>query len=240
LQRPIFGNGLIGGTGVISTPCDAKVIVAANGGSDLIYVNDRDPGLVQDLANFLSSQDYVSGLFTDSAFGEVAGALALSDINLKGSSVLPTPAIIVDFRSFSRDVPDPVQSAVTICDTGLQEGQGMHGSFSRADTLNSMAAIGPDFKKSYVDAAPVSNADIAVTLARVLNLELPKKGSLTGRVIDEALSGGPEKTAFANGIKESKASAAGTKTRLSYQRVGETWYFDTAGFADRTVGLPGN
>ena len=36
LQRPTLGNGLIGGTGAISTPCDARVIVAANGGSDLI------------------------------------------------------------------------------------------------------------------------------------------------------------------------------------------------------------
>jgi hypothetical protein len=109
----------------------------------------------------------------------------------------------------------------------------MHGSFSRADTLNSMAAIGPDFKKSYVDAAPVGNADIAVTLAHVLNLELPKKGSLIGRVIVEALAGGPEKTAFESGIKESKVNASGTKTRLSYQRIGETWYFDAAGFTGR-------
>ena len=36
--------------------------------------------------------------------------------------------------------------AVEIADTGLQQGQGMHGSFSRADTMNFMAAIGPDFK----------------------------------------------------------------------------------------------
>jgi Type I phosphodiesterase / nucleotide pyrophosphatase len=240
LQRPTFGCGFIGGTGAISTPCDAKLIVAANGGSDLIYLNDRDPALVKDLVNFLSSQDYVSGIFTDPAFGEIEGALSLSDLNLKGASILPVPAIIVEFRSFSLDVANPLQSAVTICDTGLQEGQGMHGCFSRADTLNSMAAIGPDFKKTYVDAAPVTNADVAVTLAHVLNLELPKKGSLTGRVIDEALAGGPDKTAFESGIKESKANEAGIKTRLSYQKVGETWYFDTAGFAGRTVALPGN
>jgi hypothetical protein len=37
---------------------------------------------------------------------------------------------------------------VEIADTGLQQGQGMHGSFSRADTFNNMAAIGPDFKLS--------------------------------------------------------------------------------------------
>ena len=195
---------------------------------------------MKDLVNFLSGQDYVSGIFSDPAFGEIEGALSSSDLNLKGSSVLPIPAIIVNFRSFSLDVANLLKSAVTICDTGLQEGQGMHGCFSRADTLNSMAAIGPDFKKTYIDAAPVSNADVPVTLAHVLNLELPKKGSLTGRVIDEALAGGPDKTAFESGIKESKVNASGTKTRLSYQRVGETWYFDTAGFAGRTVALPGN
>ena len=237
-QRPISGSGLIGGTGVISTPCDAKLIVAANGGSDLIYLNDRDPSMVKDLVDFLSSRDYVSGIFTDPALGQIKGALSLNDLNLEGSTVLPTPAIIVNFRSFSRDSSDPLQSAVTVCDTGLQEGQGMHGSFSRADTLNHMAAAGPDFKKAYIDIAPVSNADIAVTLAQVLHLDLSKNGHLTGRIIVEALAGGPESTPFESGVKESELNAVGLKTRLHFQKVSETQYFDSAGFEGRTVGLP--
>ena len=237
-QRPISGSGLIGGTGIISTPSDAKLIVAANGGSDLLYLKDRDPELAKDLVDFLSSLDYVSGIFTDPALGQFKGALTLSDLNMKGSTRLPTPSILVNFRSFSRDAADPLQSAVTVCDAGLQEGQGMHGSFSRADTLNHMAAAGPDFKKAYIDVAPVSNADIAITLAHVLNLELPKNGDLTGRVIDEALVGGPENTPFESGIKDSEVNTAGMKTRLRYQQVGKTFYFDAAGFEGRTVGLP--
>jgi hypothetical protein len=114
----------------------------------------------------------------------------------------------------------------------------MHGSFSRADTLNSMAAVGPDFKKAYIDIAPVSNADIAATLAHVLDLELPKNGHLIGRIIAEALVGGPESTPFESGIKESEVNAVGMKTRLRYQKVSETLYFDSAGFEERTVGLP--
>jgi hypothetical protein len=94
------------------------LIVAANGGSDLIYLNEPDPVLARDLVSFLSSRDYVSGIFNDPAFGQIKGSLPLSDVNLKGSAVLPIPAIIVNFRSFSRDA-DPVQSAVTVCDTGL-------------------------------------------------------------------------------------------------------------------------
>lgn len=237
-QRPISGSGLIGGTGVISDPSDAKLIVAANGGSDLIYLNGQDPRLAEELVDFLSKRDYVSGIFTDPALGQIKGALSLSDLNCKGSAVLPTPAIIVSFRSFSQNAADPLQSAVTICDTGLQEGQGMHGSFSRADTLNIMAAAGPDFKKAYIDVAPVSNADIALTLAQVLHLELPQNGRLVGRIIAEALVEGPDVMPFVSGIKESEANVSGMKTRLRYQKVNETMYFDSAGFEERTVGLP--
>ena len=43
----------------------------------------------------------------------------------------------------------------------------MHGSFSRGDTLNFTAAIGPDFKSGYVDALPVSNADVGATAAKL-------------------------------------------------------------------------
>jgi hypothetical protein len=66
----------------------------------------------------------------------------------------------------------------------------MHGSFSRADTMNFMAAIGPGFKAGYVNEAPVSNADIGMTIAKVLGLKISAKGTLIGRVIEEALPGG--------------------------------------------------
>jgi hypothetical protein len=236
--RPLLGNCFIGGTGVIASPTDARVIVAANGGSDLIYSNERTPAFVQDIVNFLSSLDYVSGIFTDPAFGQIKGALSLTDVNLKGATVLPVPAIIVNFRSFSQDPSNRLQSAITVCDAGLQEGQGMHGSFSRSDTLNYMAAIGPDFKKGYVDEAPVSNADIAPTVAQILKIDMPSNGELKNRVINESLAGGPDAIAFEQGVKLSEACASGMKTKLSYEKVGDTWYFDSAGFDGRTVGLP--
>ena len=77
-----------------------------------------------------------------------------------------------------------------IADSGLQQGQGMHGSFSRADTYNFMAATGPDFKQGFVDQSPVSNADVGKTLANILKLDIPSKGKLAGRVLSEAMPGG--------------------------------------------------
>jgi hypothetical protein len=92
-------------------------------------------------------------------------------------------------------------------------------------------------KKAHIDVAPVSNADIALTLAHVLHLELPQNGRLVGRIIAEALVEGPDVAAFVSGIKESEATASGIKTRLRYQKVNGTLYFDSAGFEERTVGL---
>src|SRR5262249_3403996 len=62
-QRPTSGDGLIGGTGQILATPNAKVVVAANGGSDLIYIPDGDVDTLDSLVDFLSNQDYVSGIF---------------------------------------------------------------------------------------------------------------------------------------------------------------------------------
>ena len=113
----------------------------------------------------------------------------------------------------------------------------MHGSFSRADTMNFMAAAGPSFKSGFVDPAPVSNADVGKTIAKVLGLNIPFKGMLMGRVIEEALPGG-EVPASVAGVLRSEPAVDGLVTLLAFQRVGTTSYYGAAGFRDRTVGLP--
>ena len=72
----------------------------------------------------------------------------------------------MNFRSETTGCDQPLFCTVTVSDGTLRQGQGHHGSFSRADTANFMAAIGPAFKAGFVNAAPVSNADIAPTLAK--------------------------------------------------------------------------
>jgi hypothetical protein len=184
----------------------------------------------------LLREDYVSGLFVDDALGTFPGTLPLSTINLRGSSVTPMPAIAVNFKTFATGCDRPLLCTVEVADTGLQQGQGMHGSFSRADTMNFMAAIGPDFKARFVDSTPVSNADVGVTIARILGLRAPAKGKLIGRVISEAMPGG---VAPPHAVKtvHSEPADNGLRTVLEYQVVGATRYFNAAGFPGRTVGL---
>ena len=144
--------------------------------------------------------------------------------------------MVVNFRSFSTGCEEPTLCTVEIADSTLQQGQGMHGSFSRADTMNFMAAAGPDFKTGFQDPAPVSNADIGKTLAQVLGLQIEAKGTLVGRVIDEALPGG-ETPDMTSRTLRSEPAESGLRTVVVTQNVGRTRYFDAAGFPGRSVGL---
>mgnify|MGYP001311055325 CR=1 FL=1 len=230
-QHTKNGNGLIG-----DDADHPNVVVAANGGSDLIYLPDGDKALAKRVIDALLAQDYVSGIFVDSKLGKFPGTLALGDIALEGTAVTPLPAIAISFRSFDTVCGEPVRCTVEVADTVLQQGQGMHGSFSRADTWNFMAMQGPDFKSQFIDPAPASNADLGRTIAQLMQLDVADKGNLVGRVLSETLPNGalPE---VGSRIVASDAAPNGLVTVLNMQMVGTTRYFDAAGFAGRTVGL---
>ncbi len=235
-----FSNGgkLAGGNGVLGRdPAHPDAIVASNGGSDLIYLpGDNAKALAGDIVKFLTTQDYVGAIFVNDRLGKFPGALAMSDVNLIGAARTPTPSLYVSFRSFAQPCPNPLQCTVGVHDTSLATGQGSHGSLSRAETRNFMAALGPDFKAGYADPAPISNADIAPTLAHVAGIGLTPKGQLRGRVVTEALAGGSSVNVSKRTLRSDPAEN-GMRTLLNVQQVGENRYFDAAGFPGRAVGL---
>lgn len=226
-----FGHGLIG-----ADPLKPDVIVASNGGSNLIYVPGKDKAVTGRVVDALLKQDYVSGIFVDDDLGSFPGTLPLSAINLKGTALTPLPAIVISFRSFASGCDQPELCSVTVCDSRYQHGQGMHGSFSRADTMNFMAAFGPSFKSGFADDAPASNADIGKTMAHVLDLKIPFKGSLMGRVLDEAMPNGKMPDVETRLLRSEPASN-GLATVVNGYRVGHVDYFTAGGFPGRTVGL---
>ncbi len=231
------GGKLAGGSGLLGDPQNPDAVVVPNGGADLVYLpKPNAKNLAGDVVSFLTTQDYVSGIFVNDALGKFPGTLPMSALNLIGSARTPTPSIYVSFRSFAGTCQNQLQCAVGVHDTALGTGQGSHGSLSRAETRNFMAAIGPDFKAGYADPAPISNADITPTLARIAGITLAPKGKLRGRVISEALAGG-------SAVKSSRRTIAsdpaenGVRTILNFQEVGEARYFDAGGFAGKAVGL---
>ncbi len=231
---PKAGNSYLG-----QDPAKPELIVATNGGSNLIYLPTGDKALAARTVKALLAQDYVSGIFVEDSLGSFPGALPLSSINLSGKAITPHPSIVVSFRSWSAGCDQPAACQVEIADTVLRQGQGMHGSFGRGDTHNFMAAIGPDFKTGYVDALPVSNADVGITAAKLLGLTRKANGNLIGRVMTEAMPNGATPKAVSDTLR-SKPDAQGLRTVLQLQTVGKQRYFDVAGFPGRTVGLDAN
>ncbi len=211
-------------------------MVAANSGSDLIYIPDGDSALAGRVVAALLTQDYISGLFVDERLGKFPGTLSLADINLNGTAVTPKPSIVVNFRSFDTVCGEPVRCPAVVADATFQQGQGTHGSFSRAETWNFMALAGPDFKSGFIDTAPVSNADVGRTVAAIMRLEFKDKGALTGRVLTEAMPGGVMPDVKGWSII-SEPAENGLRTVLDLQAVGSTRYFDAGGFYGRTLGL---
>ena len=234
-QHPALGDALLGGTGLVQDHLDAQVMVSASGGSDLIYIANDNRDLARKVVDFLVLQDYVGGVFVDRELGKIPGALPLGAVALEGSGLMPHPSMVVSFKSFELNRGN-LLSAVQVSDTPLQEGQGMHGGFGRDSTFNNMAAAGPDFKQGFDDQLPVSNADIAPTLAHVLGLELPSSGSLQGRVLVEALRGGPGSAPLQHRKVVSGVTSAGLTTVLEYQEYAGHRYFDRACF----VHMPGS
>lgn len=257
VAHPSKGDGVIG-----ADPQLPQVVIAANGGSDLIYLpalgpkgpladDERVPPreqrrirkLGQRIARFLLARDYVSGLFVDDRrLGKVSGSLTLADIGLIGHARTAHPAMVVNFRSYLKtpcNQSDPLLCTYEIADTVYPDGGGMHGSFSRADTWNFMAARGPDFRAHFTDELPASNADIGMTIAHLLHLDLAPRGQLLGRVLTEGLRGHETDRLppVEDCVRESDASPEGLKTVLRTQDLGAYTYYDAAGFAGRTAGL---
>ncbi len=237
-DHPAQGNALIG-----PSAQSPLAIVAANGGSDLIYIPGNNRELARSIFAMLVEAPYTGALFVDDALfqgheSEFKGALPMSAANLVGASSVPRPAIIIGFRSFlAKDCKlTALLCAAGIMDTPLHTGQGNHGGASRAETRNFMAAIGPDFKARFVDTSPVSNADIAPTLAPILGLAIIPHGALTGRVAAEALKAGKPVT-FKAKVRRSEIASSGFQTVLQYQEAEGRLYIDAAGMPGRVAGL---
>jgi len=161
--------------------------------------------------------------------GRIRGSLPLSEIAGETGEE-PVPDVVVVFASISEGCVQPLTCMSVISDTPLSEGDGIPNSFSRAGTSIFMAARGPDFQHRYIDRSPAGNADIAQTVAELLELELEPAEGVKGRVLAESLAGernkpAPKEKRYA---VDSQAAEDGSITRVTLQSLGSATYFDAA------------
>ena len=162
------------------------LVVAVNGGSDYVYVPDRDPALVRKAVEFLQGRAEVGAIFVDDRYGNVPGTLPLSTIRA-ANAASRNPDILLSYDYDENAVVSGVRGTEY---AGMLQGntyRGMHGSFSPNDVHNVLIASGPDFRRGFRDPLPTGNVDVAPTVARLLGVPLP---GADGRPLLEALEGG--------------------------------------------------
>jgi arylsulfatase A-like enzyme len=203
---------------VVPKPVPAGgIVVAANAGSDYLFVPDGDPNTVKAAVVSLQSRLQFGAIFVSDKYGDVAGTLPMSLINTENTVAGRGPDIIV---SFTFDENAAVAGRPGIIYASSVNRRGDHGSFSPTDTHISMMVHGPDFKSGFYDTLPTANVDIAPTIARILAFNMP---GVQGRVLEEALQGGPRVTEYTVLGKTYRSSKkTGLKVKLPTDLDGRT------------------
>ena len=166
------------------------IVVAANAGSDYLFAPDGNTDTIKAAVTSLQGRLQFGAIFVSDKHGEIAGTLPMSLIKVENSSGR-APDIIVSF-SYDENVAVAGKSGISYASSVNRRGD--HGSFSPTDTHISLMAIGPDFKSGFDDTLPTANVDIAPTVARLLQFSMP---AAQGRVLEEALQGGPPVAEYA-------------------------------------------
>jgi arylsulfatase A-like enzyme len=182
------------------------IVVAANAGSDYLFVPDGNIETVKAAVVSMQSRLQFGAIFVSDRYGEIAGTLPMSLIKTENSGNGRAPDIIVSF-SYDENVAVAGKSGVSYASSINRRGD--HGSFSPTDTHISLMASGPDFKSGLHDPLPTANVDVAPTVARILKFSMP---DAQGRVLEEALRGGPPITEYAVVNKTHRSSIRGGLT----------------------------
>ena len=108
------------------------VVVAANAGSDYLFVPDGNIDTVRAAVVSLQSRLQFGAIFVSDKYGEIAGTLPMSLIQTDASGNGRAPDIIVSF-SFDETVSVAGKSGVSYASSVNRRGD--HGSFSPTDTV---------------------------------------------------------------------------------------------------------
>ncbi len=155
-------------------------------GAGAVYVRDGDPAAVSAVAAALQATEGVGAVFTRAAEpgareGAAPGTLSFDLARWdhpRAAQVLYSPAWTAAAGRYG------------FRGTTAQPGVAGHGSSSPFDIHNTLVAVGPDLKAGVESAVPSGNVDFAPTFLHTLGIGVP--ASMQGRVLREALRGGPD------------------------------------------------
>lgn len=223
--------------GLKASPDEDDVVLASSGQALSIHVENHDAARIREIVRHLQVQRWTGVLFTrhhehcDAAPHEgcVPGTFALDQVHLdnpeRGADIVLTFDWTSDENAFGVRGTDVTTGTGTGPRSGNASG---HGSMSPWTVSNTWFAWGVDFKDGVRNRVPASNVDIAPTLLALAGIN---PGELDGRVLAEALVGGPdhekvplETRTLITQAEETSYRAALQVTTVAHQRyVDKSW-----------------
>jgi len=161
------------------------VIVAQNGGAVLFYTTPGDMGTAQRLAAWLMAQPWCGTVTASEAVSGIPGTLPASLVGNEGPRA---PDLTMSFR-WESTANEAGYHGMAYSTSG-EPGTGQHGSMSRHEMHNILFASGPDFRSGLKLETPSGNVDLTPTILKVLSTSGHE--GMHGRVLEEALVGGPD------------------------------------------------
>jgi predicted AlkP superfamily pyrophosphatase or phosphodiesterase len=205
--------------GVKTAPDSDDVVVASSGQTMLLHVKDRAMGPVQKIVAFLQSREWVDVVFTRE--GTVEGTFPLALVHADHQAWGPDVMFTFPWSS--------ARNAYGVPGTDLGDAASNvtsdHGSMSPWTIRNTLVASGPDFKRGVTIAVPAGIVDVAPTICALLGLDTT---GVDGRVLREALAGGPDEEQIPVQTRLHTVEAAAGRYRAAVQtsEVGCRTYVD--------------
>jgi hypothetical protein len=291
-------NALLTTAGLKQALDSDDVVIAKNGGSDLLYLSKiafptenarRDE--LQKIVNFAEAQEWCGPIFSRQLvsvpapapgkhrrrrapveqpyLGWIDGTFAEQAVSIFNPA--RSPDLVISFREISdqdnqlltgpehpafalaakgqtpvknesKTLVHPVKGIMYADAASFTTGMGMHGAAGAMELHNFGAAIGPDFKRTFVDTNPTANIDIAPTITEILHLAPnvgPSGARPTGRVLTESFPGARQWVGIAKPITMStRLTLQGVEVTntLRITRLGEHDYLDNATEARNPLG----
>jgi arylsulfatase A-like enzyme len=198
------------------------IVLADNGGSEYLYVPSHDEELVARAVRFLQGRPEIGPIFVTHRPGapELPGTLPLDAIELQDGAER-APDIVASYTWDDQATVHGMRGTEFASSRNVL--RGMHGSFSPVDIHNVLVARGPSFRRSFTDARPTSNVDVAPTIAHLLGLDLPRaRGRCIAEALTDACGGLAVAETAATQVLEPKAPATGVDVASLTDPTGRT------------------
>src|SRR6266851_3129513 len=205
----------------LKTAADSTdVILASSGQAVALHVEGHDAERIARLARFIQAQDWGGVIFSAE---RVEGAFPLELIHVANRE--RSPDLLFTFPWTSR------RNAFGVSGTDLANVSAGgapyvsdHGSMSPWNVRNTFLAWGAGVKKGVTVGVPAGNVDVTPTVLALLGID--GEPGLDGRVVTEALEGGPDPERVAVETRIHTAAAGAYRAALQISTVDSRRYVD--------------